>query len=72
MEFKVLTAVKISLVVFSVVTLCGIVVVSNVSEDHSASIFKAEVDVNHCKPDQHRILCNDFRYHRDYSRGLYL
>jgi hypothetical protein len=43
MGFQVLTVVKMSMTVFWVVMLCGLVVGTNVSDEHTASIFKAEV-----------------------------
>jgi hypothetical protein len=41
MRFEVLSAVKLSMLVFWVVTLCGLVGrVTNVSEEHTASMFR--------------------------------
>jgi predicted Holliday junction resolvase-like endonuclease len=44
MRFGVPSAVKMSIVVFWVVTPCDYVVVTNVSEERVASIFRVEVD----------------------------
>jgi hypothetical protein len=42
MRFEVLTAVKMSVFVFRVATPCGLVGKYQLSEDHTASIFRAD------------------------------
>jgi hypothetical protein len=49
MRFEVITAVKMSILVFWVVTPCRLYEDTNVSEKHNVSIFRAKINVKEIK-----------------------
>jgi predicted permease len=69
MGFEVLTAMSMSMMVFWVVSPCGLV--TNVSEEHSASIFRAEATLEY---ESSKVMSKLLRspYHLSYINSIYI